>query len=131
MEMPGHMAEFDANPLLQACVQACDDCQRILLDAARGGADGASGRAMRRLLLDCAEICEATANYASAGSVFLPEVVAACVRLCDECGAACEALPADAGLDACIDACRRAAAACFALSGRIARHPPAAHRAAV
>lgn len=130
MDMPGHVVEVDANPLLRACVEACDDCQRTLRDAAHGVADGASKRPMRRLLLDCAEICEATANYASAGSVFLPEVVAGCVRICDECGAACEALPADAGLDACIDACRRAAAACFALSGRFAQRPAAPRRPA-
>jgi hypothetical protein len=128
MDMPGHVAEADANPLLLACVEACDDCQRTLRDAVRGGADGASTRAVRRLLLDCAEICEATANYACAGSVFLPEMVAACVRLCDECGAACEAVPDDAAMDACAEACRRCARACFAPTARLGRRSGAARQ---
>lgn len=134
MDMPGALADLDASPLLLACVTACEDCRRILLGHATDRVATAPGagamQALRRRMLDCAELCAATANFAGAGSVFLPEMVAACTRLCDECGAACEALAPEAGLEDCIAACRRAASACFALSGRIARRPAPARRPA-
>jgi hypothetical protein len=82
-------------------------------------------------MLDCAEVCEATASFLRAESIFLPQLTESCTHLCDECAAACElATPSSPGLEACAAACRRSAKACFALRGmafRPARQPRFAH----
>ena len=104
------------------CVEACMACLVVLRAYARSGARAGPGstvdRALWRLMLDCAEVCEATASFLRAESTFPPQLTESCTQLCDECAAACEsAAPASPGLEACSAACRRGAKACFALRG--------------
>lgn len=116
----------DAN--LAACIAAADTCQATLREFARSGARAGPGtpaqREMWRLMLDCAELCAATAAFARTGSVFLPQLAESCCDLCDHCAQACELAGPSAAIDACADACRACAKASFAL-----RVPPAGARA--
>lgn len=122
MDLPATIAEAGCNPLLAACVAACTDCHRTLrgfaLDAAEAAPGTVADRALWRLMPDCAEVCEAAASNARCGSVLLPAVAEACVRLCDECAAACEGQTSAPAIEACAEACRRCARACFALGRR-------------
>jgi hypothetical protein len=118
---------------LAACIEAATDCQRILQDYARNGTREGPGepaeRQLWRLMLDCAELCAATAAFARTESVFLPQLAESCTRLCDECAAACERVedPTPA-LEACAEACRVCAKRCFALQ-KVTRRAPVALRA--
>ena len=126
MDLPGTTADVEGRRLLGICMQACVDCHRSLrgfaLDAGSAGPGDAAQRALRRLMLDCAEVCEATASYARCGSVFLSEVVLACTRMCDECAAACELRPPATAVEACAEACRQCARACFAVTCWLRQH---------
>jgi hypothetical protein len=123
MDMLDRSADAASDPALLACIEACGDCHRALRGFARDGARSGPGspgeRTMWRLMLDCAEVCEATATFLRAESVFIPQLAEACLHLCDECAAACEAGDPTAAMDACAAACRRCAEACFALSALV------------
>jgi hypothetical protein len=123
MDMFDRSADAATDPSLLACIEACNDCHRALRGFAREGARSGPGspgdRTMWRLMLDCAEVCEATATFLRAGSVFTPQLAEACLHLCDECAAACEAAAPTTAMDACAAACRRCAQACFAMSARM------------
>jgi hypothetical protein len=79
-------------------------------------------------MLDCAELCAATAAFARTESVFLRQVAESCGHLCDECAAACERAESTPAIGACAEACRICAQRCFALQ-RLTRRAPAALRA--
>jgi len=117
---------------LADCIEAAEYCQRTLREYARNGARAGPGlpadRALWRLMLDCAELCAATADFARTESVFLPQLAESCSHLCDECAAASERAEASPALEVCAEACRVCASRCFALR-RLNRHAPAARRA--
>jgi hypothetical protein len=61
------------------------------------------------LLLGCAEICQASANFMLRGSEFHGRLCAVCTEICEMCAESCERLGDDEQMRACIDACRRCA----------------------
>jgi hypothetical protein len=65
-----------------------------------------------RLLLDCAEICQASANFMLRGSPFHVRTCAACSEICQACAEDCEQMGGDERMRACAEACRRCAESC-------------------
>jgi hypothetical protein len=62
-----------------------------------------------RLLLGCAEICQASANFMLRGSEFHGRLCAVCAEICEMCAESCERLGDDEQMRACIAACRHCA----------------------
>lgn len=66
-----------------------------------------------RLMLDCADICAATAGFLLRKSQFHTQIVTLCADVCETCAADCEAIggmeESAAACRACADACRIAA----------------------
>jgi hypothetical protein len=103
------------NPELQDCINACLDCHSICLEAVahclqKGGRHAEAGHI--RLLLDCAEICQTSANFMLRGSTLHKRTCAVCAEVCEQCAASCEQFGGDELMTACAEACRRCAESC-------------------
>jgi hypothetical protein len=65
-----------------------------------------------RLMLDCAEICQTSANFMLRGSELHSRTCGVCAEVCERCARDCEQLGDDAHMRACAEACRRCADSC-------------------
>lgn len=102
------------------CIDNCLECAKTCLETARhclekGGEHAAAAHITA--LLDCAEICETSANFMSRGSDTHPKVCEACAEACDRCAEACEKFPDDDVMRRCAEICRRCAASCRDMAG--------------
>lgn len=101
---------------LQECIQACTECHRSCLETAAHCLDLGGEHASREhqtLLLDCAEICQTSANFMSRGSAHHAQTCGACAVLCDACAQSCESMGGnDRQMTACAEICRRCAESC-------------------
>jgi hypothetical protein len=68
------------------------------------------------LLLDCAEICQTSANFMVRGSPFHTTTCAACAEVCRACAEACRAFGGDEHMEHCADVCEACAESCAAMS---------------
>ena len=100
---------------MRQCIAACIDCG-VLCTATvthyleQGGKHADASHI--RLLLDCADICQTSANYMTRGSELHTRTCGVCAEVCDECAAACEEMADDAQMQACAQACRTCAESC-------------------
>jgi len=100
---------------LDACVDKCVASHRKCLETATHaiGQDRSPAAAGRiAILLDCAELCQATANSMLRKSSQHALLCEACARLCDICADACVTPGSDAVLRACAATCRDCARSC-------------------
>lgn len=100
---------------MKQCIQNCLDCHSICLETVthclqKGGKHAEAGHI--RLLLDCAEICQTSANFMLRGSDLHRLICAACTEICDRCAKDCEKFGDDKQMKACAEACRRCSESC-------------------
>lgn len=97
------------------CIQNCSDCHRICLETVtyclQQGGHYAEATHIRTLL-DCAEICQTSANFMIRGSEFHPQTCGVCAEVCERCAESCAQMGNDTQMQACADMCRRCAASC-------------------
>lgn len=105
------------NPQMQECIQNCFNCHKTCLSMAANHCLEMGGKHVEpahfRLMLDCAEICQMSANFMLRGSVHHAHVCAECTDICDDCARSCERV---GDLEDCVQACRRCAESCRAMS---------------
>ena len=100
---------------MDACIAECERSKRACLETARyclekGGSHAKAAHV--RLLLDCAEICQTTANFMLRGSPLHGTVCESCAEICDRCAESCEAFQEEATLKSCAEVCRTCAKSC-------------------
>jgi len=100
---------------MQQCIQNCQDCHDICLETVaycltKGGKHAEAAHI--RLLLDCAEICQTSANFMVRGSSLHPQTCGVCAEVCERCAEDCERFGDDATMRECADMCRRCAESC-------------------
>ena len=99
---------------IERCISECLDCHRICLQTVQHclekGGKHASPEHIR-LLLDCAEICQTSANFMLRGSPLHRRTCAVCAEVCTRCAESCEAIDGEQ-LDDCAEACRSCAESC-------------------
>jgi hypothetical protein len=106
---------------ITACIDACVVCHAVCTEAIaqsleRGGEQSAFPHV--RLLLDCAEICQVSANFLLRGSNLHVETCAVCADVCDRCAVECESMQqGDDLMRRCAEACRRCAETCRTMAG--------------
>lgn len=105
------MSDHDMN----ACIDECDKCHRICLETAmyclqKGGRHAASEHI--RLLTDCAEICQTSANFMLRGSAVHKTICGACAEVCDRCAESCDRIGDDEQLKKCSKTLRACAESC-------------------
>lgn len=123
-----HGAENAHQDSMRQCIQNCLDCHSRCLETAihcqqLGGKHAEP--AHLRLLLDCAEICQTSANFLLRGSNFHGRVCGVCANVCEQCARSCERFPNDAQMKACAASARRSAESCRLMAGMGAQCFPA------
>ncbi len=101
--------------MMSDCVAECEKANRACLETLRdclerGGAHVAPAHV--RLLLDCAEICQMTANFMLRGSAVHGIACGACAEVCERCAESCETFSGDSKMAACAETCRTCAKSC-------------------
>ena len=117
--MPTLQETFNAD--LEDCIENCLECHRLCLETIehclRTGGKHVDA-AHIRLLSDCAQICQTSADFMMRGSDLHAETCAACAEICARCADSCAALASDDDqMQDCGDVCARCAESC----GRLAR----------
>jgi hypothetical protein len=122
VRLAAHVHEA-ANPHQQhmrQCIQNCLECHSRCLETAMhcqqmGGKHAEPAHV--RLLLDCAEICQTSANFLLRSSSFHSRVCGVCADVCAQCARSCEQFPDDSQSKACAAAARRSAESCRMMAG--------------
>lgn len=100
---------------MKDCIDNCLNCHAVCLNTVqhcleRGGAH--AEQAHVRLMLDCAEICQVSANFMLRGSELHGETCRACGVVCTRCAEDCARLGDDDQMRACVEMCRKCADSC-------------------
>lgn len=100
---------------MQDCIEVCTFCHDACLDTVnycltKGGDYAEAGHV--RLLLDCTEICQTSANFMLRNSGLHPLTCATCADVCARCADACARFAGDEQMEMCVDACRACAESC-------------------
>jgi hypothetical protein len=102
---------------MQACIDACANCHQVCLRTAMTHCLKMGGRHVEpehfRLMNNCAEICQASANLQLSGSVFSARLCGLCADVCAACAESCRELD---GMEDCVIACERCAASCHSMA---------------
>jgi hypothetical protein len=102
---------------MQSCIDACTRCHQMCLKTALthcievGGKHAAPDHL--RLMLNCAEICQASANLQLSQSAFSAKLCGVCAEICEACATSCEAMGEMAD---CVQACRQCAQSCKSMA---------------
>src|SRR5688500_15166327 len=103
------------HPEMANCMEECQQCHNICLETlahclTMGGAHAEASHI--NLLIDCAEICQTSANFLLRDSTMHTRTCGACADVCEHCAASCEKMGEDAQMKECAKACRRCAESC-------------------
>src|SRR5688572_33218283 len=93
-----HGHDHEGHDPMDDCIEACLQCHVICTMTAQyalsqGGTHAEVGTVA--LLLDCAEICQTSANFMVRGSPYHTLVCGACAEVCRACAEACRAFEGD------------------------------------
>ena len=102
------------NEQMRQCIRECVDCHSVCLQTithclSLGGPHAEVGHI--RLLSDCAEICQTSANFMLRDSDLHVRTCGVCAEICERCAEDCERFD-DARMQLCADTCRRCANSC-------------------
>ncbi|HSJ58506.1 MAG TPA: four-helix bundle copper-binding protein [Anaerolineae bacterium] len=114
MERETKMAQA-RSPMMQQCIEECLDCHSICLETVAHCLQMGGKHAQPQhivMLLDCAEICQTSANYMLRESPLHGRTCGLCAQVCELCAQDCETFPDDEQMMACAEECRRCAASC-------------------
>ena len=105
---------------MQMCIQDCKNCAEVCLETVMhclnmGGEHAAPDHI--RLMLDCVEICQTSANFMIRGSNFHTRTCAVCAEVCEACAQDCARFTDDAEMQRCAEVCRQCAQSCREMSG--------------
>jgi hypothetical protein len=98
---------------MRECIQNCQNCHSVCLSVAmthcleKGGAHVEQKHF--RLMMDCAQICQTSADFMLRNSTHHSHICAECADICVDCATSCEAI---GDMDECVAACRKCAETC-------------------
>lgn len=98
---------------MQACIDACTACHHACQQTAMNHCLRVGGQHVEQahftLMMDCAQLCQASAGLLLNSSTFSAELCAVCAQVCDACADSCERI---GGMESCVAACRACAESC-------------------
>lgn len=108
------------NPEMRDCIQECQSCHAVCLETIShclrmGGKHSEPDHI--RLMQDCAEICQTSANFMLRGSHLHAMTCGVCAEVCEQCAQDCERVGDDEMMRRCAEACRRCAESCRRMAG--------------
>jgi Domain of Unknown Function (DUF326) len=96
---------------MQSCIRECLSCHSLCLETVscslKEGGQHADPKPITTLL-DCADICQTSADFLLRGSELHPLTCATCAEFCEACARGCARFNHDF-LQRCAEACRRCA----------------------
>ena len=102
---------------MQSCIDACSNCYQICLQTAMTHCLETGGKHVEpkhfRLMINCAQICQTSAELQLSGSDFVSQYCALCAEVCHACAESCAGLE---GMSQCEEACRSCEASCLAMT---------------
>lgn len=109
--MPHHHSPQE----IERCIDHCQECHEICVRTTthclqKGGRHAEASHI--RLLIDCAEICETSANFMLRGSELHAFTCGACAEACRRCADSCNSMADDDMMRRCAEICRRCADSC-------------------
>jgi len=108
MNHPDHSGQS-----MQDCIEACSYCHQVCLQTAMNHCLEAGGKHVEadhfKLMISCAEICQASVNFQLINSPFHRRLCALCADVCEACALDCEKV---GGMDKCVTACKACAESC-------------------
>lgn len=109
------LSHEQAHDDMQECIEECLNCHAVctmtLQHCIASGGEITEVNLVG-LLLDCAELCQTSANYMLRGSPYHVITCAAAAELCRACEEACRGVSNDEQLTHCADVCAGCAEAC-------------------
>jgi hypothetical protein len=114
--MTEHLTTTRAGERFAVAIAAATDCHQACIEALSWGLQqrGEPAHLLHaRLMLDCAQMCDAARDMMLRSSDFAHQAAALTAEVCDRCAASCERM--GDGMAACAGACRACAEACRAL----------------
>ena len=109
---------------MQKCIELCQDCHALCTQTVGhclklGGPHAAPEHI--RLLLDCAQICDTTAQYLLRGSSLHERMCGLCAEVCRQCADNCvQVAGGDQMVNQCAEMCRRCAGSCERMASKVA-----------
>lgn len=123
------MTHSQMSPEMQECITNCQDCHTICLDTIshclQMGGEHAEASHIR-LLMDCAQICQTSADFMIRMSDVHPQTCGVCADVCERCAIDCERFGDDKTMMACAEMCRKCADSCSKMAGTTGTHRMAA-----
>src|SRR3954466_12468523 len=114
------------NPEMEECIRLCLECNHICYEAALNPCLEMGGAHVQpphfRLMMNCAEICQTSANFMLSGSDLHHLTCGVCAEVCERCAADCDRMSSDLRMAACAEECRRCAESCRAMAGHAMSH---------
>ena len=108
----GHLSEA-----MQDAIKACLDCHSMCLDTAMNDCLQRGGRQAEqkhlRLMLNCAELCQTSANFMLSDSPLHGRVCGVCAEACEACAKSCDQV---GEMSECAEECRKCAESCRRMS---------------
>lgn len=100
-----------------ACREQCSACALACTTALYRHCLTAGGEHAKpdhvRMMVDCAEICQTSANFLARGSDLHSAICAACAEVCLACADQCRDLE---GMEECVSACEKCEQSCRAMA---------------
>ncbi|MDQ3518518.1 MAG: four-helix bundle copper-binding protein [Gemmatimonadota bacterium] len=115
-----HDSEHKMSSGMKQCIEECTECHSICLETAHHCLDKGGKHAESThigLLLDCAEICQTSANFMLRGSAHHGRTCAVCAEICRACEKSCRSFGDDEMMQRCAETCRRCAESCERMAG--------------
>jgi hypothetical protein len=116
------MAHTQMSSEMQQCIENCQNCHAVCLETIshclQMGGEHASASHIK-LLQDCVQICQTSADFMIRGSNFHAQTCGVCADVCAACADHCEKMATGEMADVmqrCADACRRCAESCREMS---------------
>lgn len=103
------------NSEMRHCIDECQTCHSVCLETTihclqMGGPHAEPDHI--RLMMDCAAICQTSADFMLRGSPLHILTCGVCAEVCERCAASCEQFPEDAMMQQCAETCQSCAASC-------------------
>lgn len=117
--MHGISETSSVSAMMRKCIQECNTCHNVCLEnimyCLEVGGEHARPDHIR-LLMDCAEICQTSANFMLRTSDVHQRICGVCADVCESCAADCDQFPDDAMMEHCAEMCRNCAQSCREMS---------------
>lgn len=110
VELSPHLSSLNST---QSCMDVCTQCHQTLMHAAMQYSLISGGVHLEprhfRLMINCAEICQTTANFHLSDSEFCRNLALMTAEICELCASSCKKI---GDLEECVQACLQCAQGC-------------------